>query len=142
MYDWLRVDLDGKPRPLNIDRAFHNLDFSRKGKKVKDELISKVSLLDKKDDWELYKLSSHEELFYTVDRVEFMTEFEYNTNNKALVMSLVEGDHMNVKTGNRTMTVNYAETFVIPAAANHFTLINQSERMAKVVIAYVKPEKC
>jgi mannose-6-phosphate isomerase class I len=142
MYDWLRLDLDGKPRPLNIERAFHNLEFSRKGQKVKDEHISKTTLIEKGDDWELLKLSSHEELFYTVDRVAFMMDFSYSTNNKCLVCSLVEGKCIEVFTGNRSIIINYAETFVIPASADHFKFKNKTDCKAHVIMAYVKPEKC
>ena len=36
----MRLDLDGRPRPLNIDRAFENLYFERKGAGVPAEFIS------------------------------------------------------------------------------------------------------
>jgi hypothetical protein len=39
MYDWLRLDLDGKPRSLNIERAFENLYFDRQGERIPAEFV-------------------------------------------------------------------------------------------------------
>jgi len=52
MYDWLRLDLQGKPRPLNIQRAFENLYFERRGETVEHELLARPALLEAGEDWQ------------------------------------------------------------------------------------------
>lgn len=39
IYDFLRKDLDGKPRPINIDFAFDNIDFTQKTARVEEQLM-------------------------------------------------------------------------------------------------------
>ena len=51
MYDWLRLDLDGKPRPLNIERAFKNLRFEIQGETVERDLISKPHTNSRHGGW-------------------------------------------------------------------------------------------
>lgn len=141
MYDWLRMDLNGEPRPLNIERAFENLYFERRGQRVKDELVSRPNLLQNGSDWSLYHLPTHRNQFYDVHRYEFATAIDVPTSGSCQVMSLVEGESVTVETPSGfRQRFSYGETFVVPAATERFRLINQSRQPAKVVTTFLKPD--
>jgi mannose-6-phosphate isomerase class I len=142
MYDWVRSDLNGNPRTLNIDRAFENLNFERKGNVVSETLISKQGMTEQGADWQKVHLSTHPEHFYQIERLEFDTLISDVTNNQCLVLSLVEGDSIVVQTGQHKRVIHYAETFIIPASANTFTMHNTGSGRAKVIKAFVKDECC
>lgn len=132
MYDWLRLDLNGEPRPINIAHAFNNLDFSRKGEKVGKELISKPKALAEN----LVHLPTHPDHFYDVHRLEFSGEINVSTGDGCHVLMVVEGDGVTVETARGSKHYHYAETFVIPAAAKEYTL--KSNAPVKVVKAFIK----
>jgi mannose-6-phosphate isomerase class I len=139
MYDWMRLDLDGKPRPINIERAFANLNFSRQGRRVEDELIAKPAVIARGDDWQLVHLPTHADHFYDVHRFEFDSSVEAETGNSCHVMSLVEGTAILLETADGLRRrFSYAETFVVPAAAGRYRLVNEGAGRAMVVKAFVK----
>ena len=139
MYDWLRLDLDGNPRPINIDHAFNNLNFEYKGKQVQEELISVPKVLETGKDWELVHLPTHADHFYDVHRIDFDSEIKIETDNGCHVMMLVEGKSIRVETADGSSQIfAYAETFVVPAAASSYKIINLGKSKAKVIKAFLK----
>ena len=137
MYDWVRPGLDGKPRAINIAHAFNNLDFSRRG----EELISKPTVIVNTADWQVVHLPTHADHFYDVHRIEFDTEVVIQTDNKCLVLMLVEGSAISVIDANGNATVyQYAETFVIPAAAKMCLISNLGKSRAKLIKAFLKDD--
>ncbi|RYY69743.1 MAG: hypothetical protein EOO13_08625 [Chitinophagaceae bacterium] len=139
MYDWVRLDLDGNPRPINIDHAFNNLNFERKGDRVAEELISKPAVIHASNGMRIIDLPTHKDHFYKIERLEFEKGIALETKNQCHVLMLVEGSSVLVKTKNgRTVRFNYAETFIVPAAAGTYEIINEGGTEAKVVRAFIK----
>ncbi|MEC3907040.1 class I mannose-6-phosphate isomerase [Tamlana sp. 2201CG12-4] len=142
MYDWQRMDMDGNPRPLNINRAYDNLNFSRKGQVVQETLISKPYVESSGENWKKIHLPTHVDHFYDIYRYEFDDEVIIETLGQCHVLMLVEGTAVELDLVNDSQTFYYAETFAVSAAANSYKLINKSRKTAKVIVSFVKDEAC
>lgn len=139
MYDWVRLDLEGNPRPINIDHAFKNLDFERKGERVKQEFISKQYVISQKDGATVVHVPTHEQHFYDIHRLEFDKQIEVDCADNCHVLMVVEGDAVNVTTAAGVkQSFAYAETFVIPAACGSYTLTSANQTPVKVIKAFLK----
>lgn len=138
MYDWLRLDLNGEPRAINIEHAYNNLRFEFQGEKVKSELVSKPALLESTDEGERWHLPTHADHFYDVHRLEFEQEMSVETNGSCHVLMLVEGESILVRIGNAIQRFHFAETFVIPAAVAQYSVINEGRGKVKLVKAFIK----
>lgn len=139
IYDWLRPDLDGKPRTLNIKRAFENLDFTRQGNLVKNTHINVSNLLDSGEDWSIFNLQTNEKHYYYVNRIEFQTKIHQETHDRFHLLMLVEGEAITIQTENGYKQKFYfAETLIIPAGAKSYKITNDSKLTAKILKAFLK----
>ncbi|MCX2453609.1 class I mannose-6-phosphate isomerase [Pedobacter sp. PLR] len=138
LYDWVRKDLNGMPRPINIDHGMKNIDFSRKGEKVQQELISKPVLLEQTATAEHWHLPTHEEHFYDVERYEWEGTITIETKQHCHILMLVEGSQVQITANGESNIYNYAETIVVPAAVKTYTMTYPGAGRGKVVKAFVK----
>ncbi|MCB0632358.1 MAG: class I mannose-6-phosphate isomerase [Saprospiraceae bacterium] len=142
MYDWLRLDLDGNPRPLNIKRAMENLNFDRQGQTVENTLVSKPEVISWGAEWQKVHLPTHPDHFYDIYRYEFDREVIIENLGQCHVLMLIEGTAVVLDFGEGSQTFHYAETFAVPAATGSYKLVNKDKSKAKVVVSYVKDEAC
>lgn len=151
MYDWVRLDLSGKPRPINVERGVANLDYSLQGAVVDDELVSRPNLVAEGDGWRRVHLPTHRKHFYDVERVELEPGAAATvlTADSPQVLAVVEGGPVRLRSGSggeRTgdgptaeAECRFAETYVVPAAAGSFELRNDGDVPTRVVRAFLKP---
>ncbi|MGZ9164879.1 MAG: class I mannose-6-phosphate isomerase [Anaerolineales bacterium] len=139
MYDWLRLDLQGQRRPLNIQRAFDNLYFERRGEMIERELVAQPALVDEGGDWRITHLPTHPSHFYDVHQVDFKTSISMHTEGSPHLLMLVEGTSIRLETSSgKHQRFNYAESFLVPSAAERYRLVNLGTAATKVVKAYLK----
>ena len=141
IYDYLRRDLEGNLRPLNIRRGFENIRFDRREKWVKDNLVAKPKLIKEGKEWKEYVLYDSPFTFYNIHRIEFQSVFEYQTDDTALAINLVEGEWAEITSANnRTASLSYMESMLIPAASNKIRAENKGNKPCKMVLVYIKPQ--
>ena len=139
IYDYLRKDLNGNLRPINVDRAFENIRFERRPAWVKENLLAKPRLLREGPGWKEYVLMDRPEFFYNIHRLEFTRECTFATEDRGYAVNLVEGERVSVIAANgNSYDLAYLESMIIPAAARSIRVINNGSRPCKLILVYVR----
>ena len=96
-------------------------------------------VIDSTVEWTLWHLPTHQEHLYDVHRISLTSHIKIDTEDKCHVLSLVQGSKIRVETKNGYKnTFTYAETFVIPAACESYSIINESDTEVMIIKAFVK----
>ena len=139
IYDYLRRDLEGNLRPINLERGFKNIRFERHSDYVKENLLAKPVLINEGEGWKEYELYNKPFTFYNINRIEFTKLYEMNTDGKAYATNLVEGEQVEIISENgRSAKLSYLESMLIPASAGKLKIINRGKRICKMVMVYIR----
>lgn len=144
MWDWQRLGLDGKPRPINLDRAVEVIRWERDTKYVDHHLRNICHIVDEEETVVEEKTGLHPNEFIETRRHRFTTPVTHHTNNSVNVLNLTQGDEILVESPTKAFepfVVHYAETFIIPATIGEYTIspADRSGRTEYITIkAYVR----
>ena len=125
LWDWGRVGLDGKPRPVNIERGSHSIQYDRTTKWVKDNLISDIKVLEDKKDLKVEKTGLHELEFIETKRYWFDKKTTFNTEESVNMLNLIEGEEAVITSVDGSFepyVVHYAETFIVPECVGEYEI--------------------
>jgi len=125
MWDWDRVGLDGKPRPVHLEHARLNVQWDRDKEWVERNLINRIELLEEGEGYRVERTGLHELEFLNTVRHWFSVPTLRSTESTVHVINLVEGRAAVVESPTGAFEpyeVHYAETFIVPALVGDYTI--------------------
>jgi mannose-6-phosphate isomerase class I len=144
MWDWARLGLDGKPRPVHLNHGVANIQWDRTTAWVKKNLVNVTQVLGSGHGWREERTGLHEREFIETRRHWFSGMAPHDTKGGVNVLNLIEGEEAIVESPAHAFepfVVHYAETFIIPASVGVYTIRPHGPSIGKTcgtIKAYVR----
>jgi mannose-6-phosphate isomerase class I len=144
LWDWGRLGLDGRPRPIHLQHGLANIQWNRTTRWVASSLVNQFETVTQGDGWLEERTGLHELEFIETRRHWFSTKVHLNTRDTVHVLNLVEGREAIVESPNGSFdpfVVHYAETLIVPAAVGEYTMRPYGaaqEKQCATMLAYVR----
>ena len=125
LWDWGRLGMDGKPRPINIEHGKKVIQWDRKARWTKENLVNRIREVAAGDGWVEESTGLHELEFIETRRHWFTKKVNHHTNGGVNVICLVEGNEIIVESPSNAFepfAVHYAETFIVPSLVGAYTI--------------------
>ncbi len=135
LYDYLRKDLDGTPRPIHSIHGENVLKTDRRSSWVKENLMREPKVLSQEGDATELELGRHEMFYFTLRRLDFQTRIRQNTEGKFHVLALVDGERVRVVSESDDSLfyeMNYLDIIVVPACLGAYRIENMGDHPVSV----------
>jgi mannose-6-phosphate isomerase class I len=144
LWDWDRLGLDGKPRPVHLEHGKRNIQWDRTTGWVEKNLVNRTERVAEGEGWVEERTGLHELEFIETRRHWFTGKVSHRTNGGVQVLNLIEGEEAVVASPTGAFApfvVHYAETFIVPASVGEYTIgptsRNEGKRLGTIK-AYVR----
>ncbi|MDY5743858.1 MAG: phosphoheptose isomerase, partial [Candidatus Cryptobacteroides sp.] len=131
MYDYLRLDFDGKQRPIHTRLGEENVRQDRRYSVIHDPespeyIVQKPRLAASGEGWEEYILGENPQVYFSLRRLEFEKKCEQDTGGKLFhVLTLVDGDAVRVRSvrhPERYFDLQFMDIVCVPADMGRYVI--------------------
>ncbi|WP_426295122.1 class I mannose-6-phosphate isomerase [Dyadobacter endophyticus] len=125
LWDWGRLGLDGKPRPINIEHGKKVIDWNRDEDWVKENLFNNITEISVNGHSREESTGLYATQFIETRRHWFDARVTHYTRGNLNVVNLVEGEEAVVESPDglfEPYVIHYAETFIVPANVPAYTV--------------------
>ncbi|CAN5659196.1 class I mannose-6-phosphate isomerase [soil metagenome] len=146
LWDWGRMGLDGKPRPISLAHGKEVIQWNRTASWTEHHIINQFETIYKEPGFIEERTGLDATSFIETRRHWFTGTVNHNTSNNLNVLNLIEGREAIVESPSHhfePFIIHYAETFIVPASVGEYTIrpYGESEGMQCATIkAYVRTE--
>ena len=142
LWDWGRIGLDGKPRPIHLDHGEPSADMRFDTDYVKDNLFSKNKVIQQTEQELIEETGLCDLEFIATYRYTFTDTIEVQDHDSVNMLNLVEGDAIELSSQTDAfppVTIHYGETFIIPESCHHVQVTNLTpSKPVKLLQAFIK----
>ena len=141
MYDYLRLDFDGKQRPIHTHLGELNVRQDRRYSEIHNPespeyIVQAPRLADKGEGWEEYILGENPQVYFSLRRLEFEKSCKQDTRGEKFhVLTLVDGDSVRIRSiahPERYFDLDFMEIACVPADMGKYEIINLGKEPIRV----------
>lgn len=148
LWDWGRLGLDNKPRPVHLDHGSQVIRPERDTEWCREQLLNTVQVQEQTETCVRERTGLHELEFIDTHRYWINGSVAVSTEGEFQMLNLVEGEEAVIESPEGLFApyiVHYAETVIIPASLAHYRILSPEGRKIAVIVANVRQaqgEKC
>ncbi|WP_082377049.1 class I mannose-6-phosphate isomerase [Chryseobacterium indologenes] len=146
LWDWGRMGLDGKPRPISLKHGKNVIQWDRTTSWTKENILNLTESVTQGDGWREERTGLDEWSFIETRRHWFTKKVVHHTEGVVNVLNLVEGREVIVESPDQNFepyVIHYAETFIVPADVGAFTITPHGESAGQecaTIKASIRPD--
>lgn len=132
MYDYLRLDFDGKQRPIHTKLGEETVRQDRRYSVIHDPnspeyIVQKPRLAASGEGWEEYILGENPQVYFSLRRLEFEKTCQQNTGDRFHVLALVDGEKVRVRSvehPEHCFEMEFMDIVCVPADMGRYVIEN------------------